>query len=97
MDKRKVKITSRVLDAVTLNLPDTIQFIEDYLEQECSKENISVDEVIFYYIPRSKKLAQKNISYFLALGFKAEKCSLHLTKYAKGRYSSIQFSLQFEM
>ena len=52
MDKRKVKITSRVLDAVTLNLPDTIQFIEDYPEQECSKENISVDEVIFYYIPR---------------------------------------------
>ena len=49
MDKRRVKIISRVLDAVKLNLPETTQFIEDWLEQECSKENISVDEVIFLF------------------------------------------------
>ena len=47
MDKRRVKLISRVLDAVKLNFPGTTQFIEDCLEQECSKENISVDEVIF--------------------------------------------------
>ena len=86
MDKRRVKIISRVLDAVKLNFPDTIQFIEDCLEQKYSKENISADGIIFYYIHWSKKLAQKYISHSLVLGFKAEIFSLHLTKYAK-RYS----------
>ena len=47
MNKRRVKIISRVLDAVKLKFPETTQFIEDCLEQECSKENISVYEVIF--------------------------------------------------
>ena len=42
MDKRKVKIISRVLDPVKFNFPKTTQFIEDCLEQECSKENISL-------------------------------------------------------
>ena len=37
-------------------------------------------------MPRSKKLVQKNIFYFVVSGFKAERFSLHLTKYAK-RYS----------
>ena len=37
-------------------------------------------------MPRSKKLVQKNIFYFVVPGFKAESFSLHLTKYAK-RYS----------
>ena len=49
MDKRRVKIMSRVLDAVKLNFSETTQFIEDCLEQECSKKNISVDEVIFLF------------------------------------------------
>ena len=50
MDKqRRVKIISRVLDAVKLNFPETTQFIQDCLEQKCSKENISVDEVIFLF------------------------------------------------
>ena len=49
MDKRRAKIISRVLDAVKLNFPETTQFTEDCLEQECSKENISVDEVIFLF------------------------------------------------
>ena len=73
MDKRKVKMMSRALDVVKLNFPDIIQFINDCLEQECSKENISVDGVIFYYKTRSKKLAQKSISYSLVLGFKSRK------------------------
>ena len=42
MDKQRVKIISRVFDAVKLNLPDC-------LKQECLKENISVDEVIFLF------------------------------------------------
>ena len=50
MDKqRRVKIISRVLDAVKLNFPETTQFIQDCLEQKCSNEYISVDEVIFLF------------------------------------------------
>ena len=40
----------------------------------------------FFYMSRSKTLAQKNIFYSVVLGFKAERFSLHLTQYAK-RYS----------
>ena len=42
-------IISRVLNAVKLNFPETTQFVEDCLEQECSMENTSVDEVIFLF------------------------------------------------
>ena len=47
MDKRRVKIISRVLEKVNLHFPETIQFIEDCLEQECSK--VTVEEVIFLF------------------------------------------------
>ena len=49
MDKWRVKTISRVLDAVKLNFPGPTQFIKDCLEQECSKENISVDELVFFF------------------------------------------------
>ena len=32
-------------------------------------------------MPRSKKLAQRNIFYFVVLGFKTETFSLHLTRF----------------
>ena len=47
MDKRRVKIISRVLEEVKLHFPETMQFIEDCLGQECSKKNITVEGVIF--------------------------------------------------
>ena len=59
------------------------------------KTNISVDEVSKKHKPRSKKLAQKKISYFLVLGFKAKRFSLHLTKYDK-RYSMKSNSLSHD-
>ena len=37
----------KVLEEVKEHFPDPKEFIEDCVEQECSKENISVDEVIF--------------------------------------------------
>ena len=92
MDKRRVKIISRVLDRVKLNFLETIQFIENCLEQECSKENITVEDVIFL----CKKLAQRNIFYFVVLVFKGEKFSLRLTKYAK-RYSMKLNSLSHDI
>ena len=49
MDKRRLKKISRVLEEVNSNFPETAQFIEDCLQQECLKENISVDEIIFLF------------------------------------------------
>ena len=49
MDKSRLKIISRVLDAVKLNFPDPTEFIGDCPEQECLRENITVEEVIFLF------------------------------------------------
>ena len=64
MDKKRLKIAFRVLGAVKEHFPDTKNFVEDMIEEQCQKENISLEEVIFYK-SRSKKLAQKNIFYFI--------------------------------
>ena len=48
MEKRKLTITLRVLNVVKVQFPQTKEFIEERLEQECLKENISVEEVIFF-------------------------------------------------
>ena len=47
IDKKVIKIAMKVLDEVKEHFTESIKFIEDCIEQECSKENISVDEVIF--------------------------------------------------
>ena len=49
MDKRRLKIIPRVLEEVKSNFSEATQFIEDCLEQECLKENTSVDEVNFLF------------------------------------------------
>ena len=65
MDKRRLRVALKVLGTVKTQFPDTKQFIEDSIDQECLKENISADEVIFFCKSRRKELAQKNIFYFL--------------------------------
>ena len=47
MDKRKLRITSRVFDVVKVHFPETKLRVHRRIEQECSKENISVKEAIF--------------------------------------------------
>ena len=47
MEKRKLKITLEVLHEVSVEFPETKQFIEEHPEQTCLKENISVEEVSF--------------------------------------------------
>ena len=49
---------------------------EEQLEQESQWKYISGRGIFSFYKPRSKELAQKNIFYFVALGFKAETFSL---------------------
>ena len=48
MDKRRLRVALKVLRAVKEQFPDTKQFIEDLIDEECQKEKISADEVIFF-------------------------------------------------
>ena len=49
MEKRKLKITLKVLDEVQVQFPQTKEFIEERLKQKYLKENIPVEEVIFLF------------------------------------------------
>ena len=60
MDKKRFKIALFVLEAVKSRFPDTKEYIENTLREECEREKITADEVIFYKF-RSKKLAWINI------------------------------------
>ena len=53
-----LKVALVVLDAVKSKFPDTKEFIDDTLKEECEKEKITADEVIFCKF-RSKELAGK--------------------------------------
>ena len=60
--------------------------MEEHLEQVCYKENISVEEVIYFlFTSLEAKGSTENIFYCIVLVFKAEKflLQLHLTKYVK--------------
>ena len=48
MDRKNLKTTIKILNDVKQEYPETR--IEERLEEECSKENISVDEVAFYIL-----------------------------------------------
>ena len=75
MDKKRLKVALVVLGAVKSRFPETQEFIDDTLKEECEKENTTSDEEIFYKF-RNKKLAWKNIfvldlyynDYFLFIG-----------------------------
>ena len=56
MDKKRLKIALFVLDAVRNRFPETNEFIDRTLKEECEKERMSVVEVNFYKF-KSKKLA----------------------------------------
>ena len=48
MDKKRLKVALAVLDAVKGKFPETRKFIDDTIEDECQKEKMSVEEVIFF-------------------------------------------------
>ena len=60
MNKKQLKIALAVLDAIKSRFPETQEFIDSTLKEECEKERITADEVIFYKF-KSKKLAWINI------------------------------------
>ena len=61
--KKWLRVALNISKEVTVKFPNTKQFINDAMEEECQKERVTTDEVNFYK-PRSKKLAQKNIFLF---------------------------------
>ena len=56
MDKKRLKVSLVVLNAIKSRFPDAKEFIADTLKEECEEEKITADEVIFYKF-RSKQLA----------------------------------------
>ena len=56
LDKKRLKIALSVLVAVRNRSLETNEFIDSTLKEECEKERITADEVIFYKF-KSKKLA----------------------------------------
>ena len=50
MDKERLKISLKLLEAVKEHFPDTKKFIEDMKDEQCQKEKISVEEVIFLQV-----------------------------------------------
>ena len=47
MDKKRLKVASTVLNAVRSIFPETNEFIDSTLKEECEKERMTADEVIF--------------------------------------------------
>ena len=56
MDKKRLKTALSVLDVVRNRFPETNEFIDITLKEECKKERMTADEVIFYKF-KCKKLA----------------------------------------
>ena len=50
MEKKRIKIAMKVLEEIKNEFLETVKFIDDRLEQEFSKENMKVEEVIFLFI-----------------------------------------------
>ena len=60
MDKKRLRVTLAVLNAVRSTFPETNEFIDSTLKEECEKEKMTADKVIFYKF-KSKELAWINI------------------------------------
>ena len=61
MNKKRLKIALAVLDAVRITFLETNEFIDSTLKEECEKEKMTADEVIFLLLNLQKKLAWINI------------------------------------
>ena len=61
MNKKRLKIALAVLDAVKSKFPETQEFIENTLREECEKEKMTADEVIFLLLNLKKKKKKKKI------------------------------------
>ena len=60
MDKKQLKIALAVLDAIRSRIPETQEFIDITLKEECEIKWMTSDKVIFYKF-KSKKLVWINV------------------------------------
>ena len=65
MDKRWLRVVLKALGALKEQFPDTKLFMEDLIDEECQKENISVDEVIFFASIEVKSQPRETFFYFV--------------------------------
>ena len=61
MNKRRIKIATKVLEKVKIQFQETVKFINDCLGQKCQKQNMSVDEVIFFTFLKTKSQRRKTL------------------------------------
>ena len=61
MGKCRIKIATKVLEKIKTQFPETVKFINDCLEQECLKVNMSVDELIFLFTFLEAKSSRRKI------------------------------------
>ena len=54
MDKKWLKIALAVLDAARSRFPETQEFIDSTLKEECEREKMTADEVIFLFLNLQK-------------------------------------------
>ena len=59
MDKKRLRVALTVLEAVKNEYPETKKFIENLMDEECQKEKISADEVIFFTSLEAKSYLRK--------------------------------------
>ena len=57
MDQKRVKIVSTVLNAARSTFPETNEFIDSTLKEECEKEKMAAEEVIFLLLNLQKKIS----------------------------------------
>ena len=61
MYKKRLKIALAVLDAVRGRFPDIQEFIDSTLKEECQKEKMTADEVIFLLLNLQKKKKKRSL------------------------------------
>ena len=54
MDKKKLRMSLKVLEAVKERFPDTKNLIDNIMEEQCQEEKISVEGVIFLQVKKQK-------------------------------------------
>ena len=57
MDKKRLIIALAVLNAVRSTFPEANEFIDSTLKEECEKENMTAEEVIFFASKLAKKIS----------------------------------------
>ena len=57
MNKKRLKIALAVLDADKSKSPETQEFIDSTLKEECEREKMTADEVIFLLLNLQKEIS----------------------------------------